>query len=285
MSLSIATLSDFSDHLDTFAKLMRLLEKEDVKWEEFMFPINDRKARCNLARYLKAGCPKMLEAKPEGVVTDAPVPVATDLVHGLFLSPEAQIEQWRKWNSEFKLGISDGEFQQLATSVPAWPEDRLVAVVLTYHFGTPQQEFEFYWPLIARAQERNWKWDQLLFDQDHLRWLSGYENVPGLKWEVIDLGADRNRKPCDVRHPKKSPGASGLAAAALFPDWVRAMDGNKVPYIWLPGCEVSIPGYEAWQGVPCMYFDRDRREVGLHAGWCGRADGGWAVPSSLGRQN
>ncbi len=286
MSNNIATLASFSDNLDTLGKLLRVLEKEGVAWEQLTCPINNRTARRNLATYLKYGCPKITVGSSSEVVVEevsAPIAVETDLVHDLFLPPEAQIKCWQEWNTEFELGIGEDEFSRLSESVPAWPKNRLTAVVATYHFDTPQREFEFYWPLIARAQEANWKWDQLHFDPDHLRWLKGYENVLGLRWEVIDVGANCNRKLCDVRLPKTSPGAAGLATAALFPDWVRAMNGSTVPYIWLPGYEVTFPGADPWQFVLDVSFRRGDRQVRLFAYWFGNPVGSWSVPVLLGR--
>lgn len=45
--------------LGTVAKLIRLTEKEDVKWSHWQNPTNNVTARRNLAEYLKTGCPKV----------------------------------------------------------------------------------------------------------------------------------------------------------------------------------------------------------------------------------
>lgn len=114
---------------------------------------------------------------------------------------------------------------------------------------------------------------------ERLRLLSGIEHKVGLRWEVIDLGCQRNKKPMDVRSSKSSPNAGILAAAALHPNWVKSMDGDKVPYVWIPGYEVQVPDEGPWTNVPDLFFDRGRREIQLYYRWSGSCNSGWAVPS------
>lgn len=57
----IAPLSAISNSLDTFAKLIRVLEREGITNDHLFLPINDKIARANLATYLRAGCPKASE--------------------------------------------------------------------------------------------------------------------------------------------------------------------------------------------------------------------------------
>jgi len=94
MSQTIATLSSVSDNLDTFAKLVRVIEKEGVAWEDLIRPINNLTARRNLAEYLQAGCPKMPVAPvPDKVVqTSVPLPdaylAAAKILGQDFIPPE-----------------------------------------------------------------------------------------------------------------------------------------------------------------------------------------------------
>jgi hypothetical protein len=59
MPENIATLASSSNVLDTQAKWLRVMEKAGVTHEQFVLPINNRKARRNLAAYLAAGCPEL----------------------------------------------------------------------------------------------------------------------------------------------------------------------------------------------------------------------------------
>lgn len=216
---------------------------------------------------------------------------AFTLVHGLFTSTEKQIVRVREWNREFSWGISDEAFAEAEKSVPAWPEQKLVAVVLVPYLVDKTNEdetvmtglertFHELWMRAKSEQDANWRWNG--YDKagsDRLRLLNGIEHKVGLRWEVIDLGCNRNKKPMDVRNAKSSPNAGILAAAALHPQWVKSMDGDKVPYVWIPGYEVQVPDEEPWTNVPGLYFDRDDRGIQLYCLWCDGGYSGWAVPS------
>lgn len=213
------------------------------------------------------------------------------LVHGLFTSTEKQVARVREWNKEFGWGIPDEAFAEAEKSVPSWPEEKLVAVVLVPYLADKANEdetvvtglertFHELWMRAKAEQDANWRWDG--YDKagsDRLRLHKGIEHKVGLRWEVIDLGCQRNKKPIDVRSSKSSPNAGILAAAALHPQWVKSMDGDKVPYVWIPGYEVQIPGGRPWAGVPHLRFDRGARRIQLRYGWCDNADSRWAVPS------
>jgi hypothetical protein len=213
------------------------------------------------------------------------------LVHGLFTSTEKQIARVREWNREFGWGIPDEAFAAAEKSVPVWPEEKLVAVVLVPYLADKANEdetvtsglertFHELWARAKSEQDANWRWDG--YDKagpDRLRLLKGIEYKVGLRWEVINLGSQRNKKPCDVRNSKSSPHAGILAAAALHPNWVKSMDGDKVPYVWVPGYEVTVPGHGPWAGVPGLYFHRAESQVELDYGWSDDYGSGWAVPS------
>ena len=214
------------------------------------------------------------------------------LVHGFFTKPEQQLVRVREWNKQFGWGISDAAFSEAERSIPNWPEEKLVAVVLVPYLADKKREdetimsgvertFHELWARAKSEQDANWRWDGYdKADSDRLRLLKGVEHKVSLRWEVIDLGCQRNKKPCDVRSAKSSPNAGILAAAALHPQWVKSMDGDKVPYVWLPGYEVQVPGERPWAGVPYLFFDRGDREIELRCHWSGDyCFSGWAVPS------
>ena len=213
------------------------------------------------------------------------------LVHGLFTTTAKQIERVRGWNREFGWGTSDEAFNEAEKSVPAWPEQKLVAVVLVPYLADKANEdetvttglertFHELWMRAKSKQDANWRWDG--YDKagsDRLRLHEGIEHKVGLRWEVIDLGCNRNKKLMDVRNSKSSPHAGILAAAALHPNWVKSMDGDKVPYVFAPGYEVQVPGGKPWTSVPYLYFDSGDREIQLRCGWCDGYYSDWAVPS------
>ena len=217
---------------------------------------------------------------------------AFSLVHGLFTKPEAQLVRVREWNREFGWGITDEAFTEAEKSVPAWPKERLVALVLVPYLDDKKNEkgeatmsgvertFHELWARAASEQDANWRWDGYYkAGPDRLRLLKGIEHKVGLHWEVIDLGCSRSKKPMDVRSSKSSPHAGILAAAALHPEWIKAMDGENVPYVWVVGYEVSVSDEDPWRSVPGVCFSRDGRDIWLDCGWYGDCDSHWAVPS------
>ncbi len=224
------------------------------------------------------------------------------LIHGLFTKPHAQIARMREWNREFGWGIPEGDFAAAEKSVPAWPKEKLVAVVLvpdlpanpnedgtvTYGF---ERTFHELWARASAEQDAGWRYDNA--GPVRLGLLKGIEHNPGIRWEVIDLGCQRYCKPCDVRHPDRSPHAGILAAAALHPEWIKAMDGTNVPYVFAPGYVARTPddrlGFdihvirqpesEEWRGVPFVNFNRYDRVLRLLDIEDDFHGSDWAVPS------
>lgn len=214
---------------------------------------------------------------------------AFTLVHGLFIPPDKQIARVRELRNERGWDFPDAYLAEAEKSIPTWPDDdRLVVVTLVPYLDDErngrkgvERTFCELWAVTAKEQNGSWRWDG--YDKagpNRLQLLQGIEHRPGLRWEVIDLGCQRDRKPMDVRHPKKSPHAGILATAALHPEWVKAMDGENVPYVWIPGYEVNVSDGKPWRSVPHLHFSRVTREVRLYYYWYDyRHYSLWAVPS------
>lgn len=74
----------------------------------------------------------------------------------------------------------------------------------------------------------------------------------------MNLGANRGKSVFDVRDARTAPHAEVPAAAAHFPEWIRAMDGDKVPYIRIPGYEHAFwPGI--WNHSIVIGWGKDRK--------------------------
>jgi len=200
---------------------------------------------------------------------------------GWFISPAEQLELVKARNFERNWGFTAEDFFPLGEP-PAWPDGDLCAVVLAPALKTLQETLEEAWLWAAEVQENNRRWDALLSDEKSLRLFTGKEHKRGLSWRVVDLGANWDKQngiaPKDVRNPK-SPDCEILIAAALFPNWIQAMDGVNVPYVWIPGLEVSVSGDPAWSDVPSLNWHRDDHEVGLNAAHCELRHRLWAVPA------
>jgi len=150
--------------------------------------------------------------------------------------------------------------------------------VLVPHLETIQRTFEELWLVAAIQQAKRCRFGRLKSDAGRLRLRSGITHRPGLRWEVISLGANLGEVPADV--PTDMVAHAGvLAAAAHFPKWVQSMDGNAVPYVWMAGYQSSDHLHEPWRAVPYLMGGGSRSEVYLNTG----ADDDpsatcWAVP-------
>lgn len=249
----------------------------------------------------EAGCPHdpakingALQAIFEGKFAeapDAPVPVirpAQQLIHRMFVSCEEQVGNIRKWNKKFGWGFSEEQVAVALQSAPIWPtHSPLTVAVLVPYLETVGKTFEALWTIAKSCQKDSWRYEGLYSEADKLRLLelkdSKIDHKPGLRWEVIDLAANWDKKdgivPATVQDPKTSPHAGILAAAAHFPKWVRKMDDINVPYVWLPGYQATIPDYDAWTGLPRLYFVRSFRQIGLYADHRSGQDRRYAVPA------
>ena len=93
MSENIATLASASNALDTQAKWLRVMEKAGVTHQQLVLPVNNRKARRNLAAYLAAGCPelpvgvKVTEETASSRTVSAVYQVAVTILGDDFITP------------------------------------------------------------------------------------------------------------------------------------------------------------------------------------------------------
>lgn len=218
----------------------------------------------------------------------APVVIQTQPhTHSLFAPVEAQLALVRKCNAEREWGFTEEDFRHAEHNIPSWPEDRLVAVVLVpYLTDKRNREGETLMSGIQRTflelpevttteQKMDWRWRAGEADSgpDHLRLHEGIQHRPGLRWEVIDLGANWNKEdglsPEKARSPR-SAHAGILAAAALHPNWVKAMDGKNVPFVWISGYECSAPEMDKgrlWGRAPGLFFGQEDGKLGLSECW------------------
>jgi hypothetical protein len=203
----------------------------------------------------------------------------------LFTSLEVQLANVRNWNKMRDWGFTDADFDGLDLT-PVERSGLVVDVIAVYlpdegNTSGIQRTFEELWDIGSSIQPGKWRYESLKSDKKHLRLLDGIEHTPGIRRVTLDLGANWDPKdgirPMDVRGPD-SAHAEVLAAAAHFPDWVQAMDGERVPYVWMPGYQATIPGDGAWRSVPYLGWGSGGRRVRLGADWDGARFCSWACP-------
>jgi hypothetical protein len=210
----------------------------------------------------------------------------SSLIHDLFTSAADQLARVRRLNADRGWGFTDGDFECLDPA-PAWPlsnQDRLVAVVLEVVLASPTGQADILhtvdelWELAAEQQEHFWRYEELKSDPKHLAFFDGIKAKPGLRWVVIDLGANRGTAPASVRSPN-SPHVAILMAAMLHPEWVRAMDGENVPFVWIAGLKANVPWRGEWNSVPYLYFCKSEREVYFRTDRSDRRELLYAIPA------
>ncbi|MEA3453101.1 MAG: hypothetical protein U9Q96_02065 [Patescibacteria group bacterium] len=204
-----------------------------------------------------------------------------DLINGIFVPAEAQLEIVKQRNTERNWGFTDQEFASLGES-PVWPDGKLSAIVLVVELDTIQQTFEEAWRFAKEVLPDSWRWDKVLSDGEHLRLYPGIERKRGLSWRVIDLGVNQlksSNQVCQaIEDANLLPHSAVLWAASYFPKWVQAMDGKDIPYVNMPGYQLTVPGYQPWTDVPYLHWYRDNRQVDMNARYADNIHAYWAVP-------
>jgi len=212
------------------------------------------------------------------------------LVHGVFNTTVDVLAAFKARCAE--KDIDFGKFSWVGSEqAPEFdPNDPETVVVLDATLDTLQNTFEFAWEWTVDGQDDKWRWNGMLSDQKKLRLLSddrkddaegdGPEFKPWtLSWRRIKLNVGVNKNPVDLRNPKSSPGCALLFMSAEHPARIKATDYKTRFGFWLPGLKCTAPGEDAWQGVPCVGFVRDDRQVGLSSRPRGGSGGSLSVPS------
>lgn len=226
------TMRDFE--LDDLARLF-------VQLGEFQQRILGRRLDIPTAR---RGLQHLIEGKP----------VASCRVPSHFVSLAQQIENVERWNEEQGWGFPETLIARryLEARTFDWPGDSLQAIVLVPSFNDPGATLTAItkvasslrvWPYAASEAIHEGTANVELMDGVHFK-----PNT--LEWRLVDLGS--HLQPPYSEDPKRSvPNASDLvsaetaahdavlAAAAHFPDWLRAIKEGKAPAVAIPGYRMT----------------------------------------------
>lgn len=206
--------------------------------------------------------------------------------NALFESIVKQVRGVWELNQRLGWGFTADDFASLPVPT-AWPTvqlHNLAAVTLVPYLDTVQTTFDGLWRAVEARHANTWRWEELKSGSLNLKLLDGIVH-PGrcLRWETIDLAANWDQengiRPRDVRNAQ-SPHAGILAAAAIHTRWVEAMDGETVPFVWLPGYQCLFDG--RWSAVLWLDFFQDGRQVRLGHFYGDGHDGLSAVPGPVG---
>jgi hypothetical protein len=212
----------------------------------------------------------------------------------IFASLPEQLGNVRRWNEERRWGFSANDLHSVDLT-PRAGNDPLVVDLIAVYLGANaemsgvQRTCHELWTVAAQQQPHSWSWDWYV-DRWEQRpkpvWLvDGLVHRPGIRRVTVDLGAHfkpgRYVRPSTLCSPN-SAHAEVLAAAAHFPRWIRAMDGQDVPYTWLSGYQVVIRGRPAPWRLPALSWSNLRRTMSLTAAWRNHSYSGWASPVCVG---
>ncbi|MBU1033102.1 MAG: hypothetical protein ABII13_03215 [Patescibacteria group bacterium] len=208
----------------------------------------------------------------------------TDLVKGKFTPLGRQLEKMRRWSQLYGWGITSVQFDKAVRSKPEWPEGRLVAVSLVAYLhpargkSSLQRSFDAYSTVIARKRAFAGR-DSLLGGGEHrLRLIDGIKIEPCLRWVVIDLEANCNQAPLDVRDPNTSPHIEMFATVALHTHWANRLGKRGIPHVHFSGLQVNARCTGDWQGVPSAVGLPNIGRYQLNVEWEQTVLPGYAVP-------
>lgn len=192
-----------------------------------------------------------------------------------FLALEGQADLVEAWSIKGGWGFSKEEFAEVRKEIPSvrermkkYAHEPLVAPVLVPSFddggdaakGGAARTLETLLPLIGVGHEKfssSQRYEDM--NASKVRAVDGGAQVRRLAFEIIGLGDHRGETPDSVRSKEgKLPGAGVIAAAALNPDWIRAMDEKDVPMAWAAGYEMTLRNVDYWGNVPLISFIPDR---------------------------
>jgi hypothetical protein len=231
--------------------------------------------------------PELPEELTDDLAELAPGPaVRPQPPEGMFTSLADQLAAVRRWNDELGWGFAAEDFDAIDLT-PAHHDDPLVVDMIAIYLPGDgeldgvRRTAEELWAVVAEQQPNAWCWDMPKRSNKPVRLLRRIEHRPGLRRVTIDLGAHWDSavgfRPIEVRNPH-SAHAEVLAAAALFPNWVRAIDGVTVPHVVLSGYQIGIPIREAWRHVPCMAWNERWHRINLTDHWADQPQRRFASP-------
>ncbi|MGH9072412.1 MAG: hypothetical protein ACRDX8_14970, partial [Acidimicrobiales bacterium] len=211
----------------------------------------------------------------------------------MFVSLEAQAANIEQWNSTRNWGLTPDDFAGLDLT-PTTHEDPLVVDLLAVYLdGNDEMDgirrtCRQLWQVAAERQPNAWSWDWYwdgwLGHPMPVRLVPGIEHRPGLRRVTLDLGAHwrpgHYTRPCNIRGPD-SAHAEALVAAAQFPEWVRSMDGQAVPYIWVSGYQVTMVERAAHRRLPTLAWSGFWQRLSFVAHWADYSQSTFSSPTCV----
>jgi len=201
---------------------------------------------------------------PEGTIVISPADVDVEQarrariseVDGIFPSPEEQI-RWLISYTDAHLAPKPCEIPD----PPDLPEGALQSVVLCHGRKTLAETAHFAWHFMKKRLGSNgielYRHGAIEFKSGQIGLLRGAEHRRGFYWSVVDVGCLIDDSPTEVATPESSPGVELLFLAAYAPGWIKLMNTQDIPNVWLPGLCVHMSSGDS--ATLKMYVDRSRK--------------------------
>jgi hypothetical protein len=212
----------------------------------------------------------------------------------IFVSLRTQLDNVRKWNEERGWGFGPDDLDAIDLTPTAEDKPLVVDLIAVYLDGDAnlngvRRTCHELWTVAAAQQSLTWSWDwywdKWLNRPQPVRLFDGIVHRPGVRRVTVDLGAHFEPGQfisANMVRSHDSAHAEVLAAAAHFPRWVRAMDGQTVPFTWLSGYEVMIWERPSPERLPALSWVGYRQSMSLTADWAEHTYSGWASPTCVG---
>ena len=204
---------------------------------------------------------------------------AFKLIHGRFTPLADKLAMVKTWpgispedvDAALKAAMENGTIAGYESEVGKNP---LLDIVVTVY----RESIPF---TLVYARERM----QEAWGEKYYKWVEAYAQdvdddrvkpIPGAKpfipnrivIEVVDFGANWDRKDglilenVQKAQPGKLADFAVIYNAAQSPEWLRQMDGEKVPYAFVAALLLSVPGSGSWRYSPYVWHGDD--EAGLY---------------------
>ena len=214
----------------------------------------------------------------------------------LFVSLTEQLANVQRWNEDREWGFRAEDLHAIDLTPRVHADPLVVDLIAVYldteYRGDDEGEMDGVrrtchemWNIATERQLNTWCWDWIRDSYESrpkpVRLLAGLEHWPGVRRVTVDLGAHwdpgRHIRPRGIRG-RNSAHAEILAAAAHFPRWARAMDGVRVPFVWLSGYQVTYPEYSIDERLLALAWVQYRRTLSLSIARADHSMCGWASP-------
>ncbi|MFH1253601.1 MAG: hypothetical protein V1664_04720 [Candidatus Uhrbacteria bacterium] len=153
------------------------------------------------------------------------------------------------------------------------PKSRLLAPVIVSNRESVPATLLFGRALMRTAHSEKYsEWDAAYangVDDKRIKLIEGARTfVPNeLALHIVDFGANWNRRDGTVLAEVQQKQIGHLAdfeplfAASQHPEWVRQMDGEKIPYAIMAALLLSVPDYDEWSLSPGVWRGGGRAEL------------------------